>query len=71
MQRTQEAWGHTAHRGWAGNLLTHTRNLITNGPVHRGANGAAMPTDKDDQGDHFLLTTPRGGEFRRSLGAQS
>jgi len=47
-QRIQEAWGHTAHRGWARLLLNRARDLITHGSAHRGANGAAMPTDKDD-----------------------
>ena len=59
-QRTQKAWGHTAHRGWACLLLDRARDLIIHGPVHRGANGAAMPTDEDDQDDqdgHFSLTT--------------
>ena len=42
-QRIQKAWGHTAHRGWARLLLNRARDLITHGPAHRGANGAAMP----------------------------
>ena len=33
-------------------------------PWHRGANGAAMPRDEDDQDDHFLFNHPeRGGNF--------
>ena len=47
-QRTQKAWGHTAHRGWARLLLNRARDLIIHGPAHRGANGAAMPTDEGD-----------------------
>ena len=47
--------GHTAHRGWANLILDRTRGLIIHGPAHRGANGAAMPTDEDDQHDHFFL----------------
>ena len=35
-------------------------DLIFYGPAHRGANGAAMPTDEGDPDGHFL-TTPRGG----------
>ena len=47
-QRIQEAWGHTAHRGWARLLLNRARDLIIHCPAHRGANGAAMPTDEGD-----------------------
>ena len=61
-QRIQKAWGHTAHRGWARLLLDRTRDLIIHGTAHRGANGAAMPTDEDDHDDNFLLNHPeRGG----------
>ena len=38
-----------AHRGWARLLLNRARDLIIHGPAHRGANGAAMPTDENDQ----------------------
>ena len=62
-QRIQKAWGHTAHRGWARLLLNRARGLITHDPAHRGANGAAMPTDEDDQDGHFFSTTPRGGGY--------
>ena len=54
-QRTQKAWGHTAHRGWARLLLNRTRDLTIHGPAHRGANGAAMPTDENDQAGHFYF----------------
>jgi len=47
-QRIQKAWGHTAHRCWARLLLNRARGLVIHGPAHRGANGAAMPTDEDD-----------------------
>ena len=47
-QRIQKAWGHTAHRGWARLFLNRARDLIIHDPAHRGANGAAMPTDEDD-----------------------
>ena len=43
----KEAWGHTAHRGWARLLLDRARDLIINGSAHRGANGVAMPTDSN------------------------
>ena len=62
-QRIQKAWGHTAHRGWARLLLDRTRDLIIHGPAHRGANGT-IPTDEDDQDDHFLFNHPeRGGNL--------
>ena len=61
-RRIQKAWGHTAHRGWARLLLDRARDLIIHGPAQRGANGAAMPTDEDDQDGHFFFNHPeRGG----------
>ena len=66
-QHTQKAWGHTAHRGWARLLLNRARELINHGPAHRGANGAAMPTDKDGQDDHFFFDHPEGGGVLRRL----
>ena len=49
-RRVQKAWGHTAHRGW-----------VIHCPMHRGANGAAMPTDEDDQDGRFFFNhTERG-----------
>ena len=57
-QRTQKAWGHTAHRGWARLLLDRARDLIIHGPAHRGANGAAMPTDEGDQDGHIYFDHP-------------
>ena len=58
-QRIQKAWGHTAHRGWARLLLDRARDLpIIHGPAHRGANGAAIPTDGDDQDGHFFFNHP-------------
>ena len=63
-QRIQKAWGHTAHRGWARLLLDRTRDLIIHGTAHRGANGAAMPTDENDHDDNFHFNHPeRGGNF--------
>jgi len=62
-QRIQKAWGHTAHRGWARLLLNRARDLIIHGPAHRGANGAAMPTDEDDQDGHFFFNHPERGGY--------
>ena len=64
----KKAWGHTAHRGWARLLLLNrARDLIIHGPVHRGANDAAMPTDEDDQDAHFFFNHPeRGGYLTRT-----
>ena len=70
-QRTQKAWGHTAHRGCAHILLDHARDLITHGLAHRGANGAAMPTDEDDQDGHFFFNHPERGGLLRCQGARS
>ena len=63
-RRIQKARGHTAHRGWTCLLLNRTRDLITHGPAHRGANGAprghgaAMPTDEGDQDGNFFFNHP-------------
>jgi len=54
----QKAWRHTAHRGWARLLLDRAWDLIIYGPTHRGANGAAMPTDEGDQDGHFFFNHP-------------
>ena len=62
-QRIQKAWGHTAHRGWARHLLNGARDLIIHGPAHRGANGAAIPTDEDDQDGHFFYNHPKRGSY--------
>ena len=55
-QRIPKAWGHTAHRGRARLLLGRTWDLIIHGTAHRGANGAAMPTDKDEHDGNFLFS---------------
>ena len=60
-QRIQKAWGHTAHRGWARLLLNRSRDLAIHGLVHRGANGAAMPTDENDKDGHCF--SPREGGY--------
>jgi len=53
-----------AHRGWARLLLDLARDLVIDGPAHRGANGAAILTDEDDQDVLFFLNYPeRGGYF--------
>jgi len=62
-QRIQKAWGHTAHRGWARLLLNRARDLITHDPAHHRANGAAMPTDEDDQDGHFFFNHPERGDW--------
>ena len=62
-QRIQKAWGHTAHRGWARLLLNRARDLIIHGPAHRGANGAAKPTDEDNQDGHFFFNHPERGGY--------
>jgi len=64
--------GHKAHRGWALLLLDRARDLISHGPAHHGANGAAMPTGDDDRNDHFFFYHPeRGGYFAASACAAS
>ena len=67
-QRTPKAWGHTAHHGWARLLLDRARDLNIHGPARRGANGAAMPTDEDEQGSYFLFNHPEreGGLLRQT-----
>jgi len=62
-QRIQKAWGSTVYRVWARLLLDRARDLTTHGPAHRGANGAAMPTDEDDQDDHFFFNHPERGGY--------
>ena len=62
-QRMQKAWGHTAHGGWARLLLNRARDPITHDPAHHGANGAAMPTDEDDQDGHFFFSNPERGDY--------
>ena len=57
-QRIQKAWRHTTHRGWARLPLNRARDLIIHDPAHHGANGAAMPTDEDDQDGHFFFNQP-------------
>jgi len=51
----------TSHLGWACLLLDRARYLINHGPAHRGANGAAMPTDEDGQFGHFFFNHAERG----------
>ena len=44
-------------------LLDRARDLIIHGPAHRGANGAAMPTDEGDQDGHFFYNHPERGVY--------
>jgi len=43
--------------------LNRARDLIIHGPAHRGTNGAAMPTDKEDQEGHFSFNQPERGGY--------
>ena len=61
-QRIKKAWGHTAHRGWA-RLLLNRADLIIHDPAHRGAKGAAMPTDEGDQDGLFFFNHPKRGDY--------
>ena len=65
-QRIQKAWGqpHGAPRLGPSPSRPHPGHHLIHGPAHRGANGTAMPTDEDDQDDHFLFNHPeRGGNL--------
>ena len=53
----------TAHRGWARLLLNRAQDLIIHDPAHHGANGAAMPTDENDQDGHFFFNQPERGDY--------
>ena len=44
-------------------FLNRARDLIIHGPAHRGANGAAMPTDEGDQDGHFFSDHPERGGY--------
>ena len=70
-QRIQKARGHTAHRGWARLLLNRARDLIIHNQAHRGANGAAIPTDEDSQDGHFFLNHPERGGLLHCLGTRN
>ena len=44
-------------------VASKTEDLIIHGPAHRGANGAAMPTDEGDQDGHFFFNYPERGDY--------
>jgi len=44
-------------------FIVVTFTLIIHGPAHRGANGAATPTDEDDQGGYFFFDHPERGAY--------
>ena len=46
-----------------GGGVDRARDLIIHGPAHRGANGAAMPTDEDDQDGNFFFSHPERGGY--------
>jgi len=48
--------------GWP-NAKCEAALPIIHGPAHRGANGAAMPTDEDDQDGHFFFNHPERGGY--------
>ena len=48
LARTHVSYYNNDASGWACLLLNRARDLIIHDPAHRGANGAAMPTDEDD-----------------------
>ena len=52
-----------AHRGLARLLLNRARDLIIHGSAHHGANGAAIPTDEDDQDGHFFFSHLERGDY--------
>ena len=54
-QRIQKTWGTRRTAAGVHLLLNRARDLIIHGPAHRGANGAAMPTDENDQDRHFFF----------------
>ena len=39
------------------------RDLIIHGPAHRSANGAAMPTDENNQDGYFFFNHPERGSY--------
>ena len=73
MQANAQGAAITKDRSWARLLLDRARDLIIHGPAHRGANGAAMPTDegRGRSGRPLLLQPPREVGLLRRLGARS
>ena len=62
-RRTKDHVQDAHPEGWARLLLDRARDLIIHGSAHRGANGAAMPTDEDDQDGHFFYNHPERGAY--------
>ena len=62
-QRIQKTWGTRRTAAGVHLLLNRARDLIIHGPAHRGANGAAMPTDEGDQDGHFFFNHPEKGGY--------
>ena len=65
-QRTQKAWGHKAHRGWA-RLLDRARDLIIHDPAHCGGDADG----RGRSGRPLPFQPPREGGLPRCLGARS
>ena len=63
--RTQEAWGHTAHRGWARLLPDRARDLTTHGPAH---NGASNGQESRDNGKVYYEKLLNGAALRNADG---
>ena len=62
-QRIQKTWG--TRRTAAGPVFSSAaRDPIIHGLAHRGANGAVMPTDEDNQHGNFPFKhSEMGGKF--------
>ena len=61
-QCIQNAWGHTAHRGWARLLFDRTRDLIIHGPAHRGAR---QRSDERRKQEEAMLNVRRAAKALR------
>jgi len=66
-QRTQKAWGHTAHRGWARLLLNRARDLILRTTAPAARRCRRMGTIRMAKS----FQPPREGGLLRCLGARS
>ena len=67
---TEDKGQASGHFGGGAAHRNRARDLIIHGPAHRGANGAAMPTDETDQDGHFFFNHPERW-LLRCLGARS
>ena len=63
LARTHVSYYNNDASGWACLLLNRARDLIIHDPAHHGANGAAIPTDEDDQDSHFFFNHPERGDY--------